>query len=110
MENLNLKKENLGQDFAKQNPAPKTEEKNNSVNLEVKIIGWAGTILLILAYGLNSLGYIESSNILYPILNLIAAILLAIRVWVDRNWSNLFLEAFWGAIAVVSIIKYFNLF
>ncbi len=104
---------NMEQDFAKQNPAPKTDEKkvkNSSASLEVKIIGWAGTILLILAYGLNSLGYIESSNILYPILNLIAAILLAIRVWVDRNWSNLFLEAFWGAIAIVSIIKYFNLF
>jgi hypothetical protein len=40
-------------------------------------------------------------------MNLIAAVLLAIRVWVNKNWSNLFLEFFWGAIAVVSIIKFF---
>jgi uncharacterized membrane protein YkvI len=75
--------------------------------LETRIIGWAGTILLIIAYSLNSLGYLDSQNLIYPIMNLVAALFLAIRVYVDRNWSNLFLEAFWGAIAVVSIIKFF---
>ena len=77
------------------------------ISFEIKIIGWVGTIILIIAYALNSLGYLDSQNIIYPLLNLLAALLLAIRVWVDRNWSNLFLEAFWGAIAVVAIIKFF---
>ena len=80
---------------------------NNKVSLEIKIIGWAGTTLLILAFALNSWGYISAENLIYPILNLIAALLLAIRVWADKNWSNLFLEVFWGAIALVSIIKFF---
>jgi hypothetical protein len=49
---------------------------------------------LIIAYALNSLNYLQSDNIIYPIMNLIAAVLLAIRVWVNKNWSNLFLEFF----------------
>lgn len=93
----------------------KLELKNNrdeiikkENNLEIKIIGWAGSILIITAYSLNSLGYISAENIIYQILNLFGAILLAIRVFSDREWSMLFLEVFWGAIAVVSLIKYFT--
>ncbi len=58
----------------------KEEKQETKVNLETRIIGWVGTILLIIAYTLNSLGYLDSQNLIYPIMNLVAAILLAIRV------------------------------
>ena len=73
----------------------------------ISIVGWAGTITLILAYTLNSFGIIPSTGLLYPTLNIIAAILLGIRVYADKNWSNLFLEFFWFGVAVISVIKYF---
>lgn len=75
------------------------------MNEGVKIIGWLGTVLLIGAYGANSLGYLDSSSILYPILNLLAAIFLGIRVFADKNYSNFILEIFWGIIAILSIAK-----
>ena len=109
-ENIVIKKE----DNIQENIEIKVEEKmiekkeNEKSSFEVKLIGWVGTIILIVAYSLNSLGYLETKNIIYPILNLLAATLLAVRVYSDKNWSNLFLETFWGAIAVVSIIKYFT--
>ncbi len=73
----------------------------------IQIIGWLGTIILFTAYALNTWGYIESTGPLYGFSNLIAAILLGIRVYVDRNWSNVFLEVFFGVIAISSLIKYF---
>ena len=82
-------------------------KKEEKISFEMRIIGWIGTFILILAYGLNSLNHLSTTNILYPVMNLIASILLAIRVWTSKNWSNLFLELFWGAIALVAIIKFF---
>ena len=77
--------------------------KNN--NWQIKVIGWAGTFFILVAYTVNSLGYITSENIIYPILNLVGAALLGIRVFADKNWSNVFLEVFWLGIAIVAILK-----
>ena len=91
------------------NSTKKTQKikKEKKTTLEMRIIGWAGSILIITAYALNSLGYLDVSNLIYPILNLAGAFFLGIRVFANRNWSNFFLEIFWAAIAVVSIIKWF---
>ena len=92
-ENLKIK------DDIQKNIEVKVEEKkekdtNIKISLEIRIIGWMGSILIITAYSLNSLGYITADNITYPVLNLFGAILISIRVYTSRNWSNLFLEAF----------------
>lgn len=71
------------------------------------IIGWIGTIMLFTAYALNTWGYIESTGLLYGIMNMVAALFLGIRVYVDKNWSNLVLEIFWMIIGIVGVIKYF---
>lgn len=70
-------------------------------------IGWIGTVILFTAYALNSWGFIESTGPIYGFSNLIAAILLGIRVYADRNWSNLVLEIFFGFIAITSLIRFF---
>lgn len=72
----------------------------------VKVIGWTGTFFLIGAYALNSFGFLDSASVVYPLLNLLAAILLGIRVFADKNYSNLVLEIFWGAIAVIAIFNF----
>ncbi len=72
----------------------------------IKTIGWIGTVLLIGVYGLNSLGYISSVSLWYPLLNLVAAICLGIRVYADKNYSNVILEVFWAGIAIFAIVKY----
>lgn len=73
----------------------------------VGIIGWVGTVLLMLGYGVNTLGFIDSTGPLYAAINAIAGLCLGIRVFADRNWSNLVLEIFWIGIALISIIRYF---
>ena len=73
----------------------------------INIIGWAGTVILFGAYALNSLGFIESTGPIYGTSNLIAASLLGIRVYADRNWSNLALEVFFGLIATITLVRFF---
>lgn len=70
------------------------------------VIGWIGTILLFIAFALNAWGIIESTGIFYGLSNFIAAIFLGIRVYADRNWSNLVLEIFWMIIATIGIVRY----
>ena len=81
----------------------KTIEKTKTIT----IIGWVGTIILFVAYAANAWGFIASTGLVYSIANLVAATLLGIRVYVDRNWSNLALEIFFGAVAIVSLVRYF---
>lgn len=73
----------------------------------ISIIGWIGTFILFAAYALNSLGFIESTGPIYAFANIVAATLLGIRVYADRNWSNLALEVFFGIIAVITVVRYF---
>jgi phage-related minor tail protein len=75
-------------------------------SLLIQIIGWSGTIVLIGAYALNSFGVLPSQGLVYPILNLYAAIALGIRVWADKNMSNLILEIFWGGVAVAALLSF----
>jgi hypothetical protein len=81
--------------------------KRKKHSLLIQIIGWAGTVLLIVAYALNSFGLIESQSLLYPTLNILAGAFLGFRVFADRNYSNLILEFFWIGVAIISLIRYF---
>lgn len=85
-------------------------EQRKKHSYTILATGWFGTILLILAYTLNSFGFIPSQGFWYPVLNLLAAVLLGFRVYADRNYANTFLEIFWGGVAILSLIKLFQIF
>jgi len=73
----------------------------------IQTIGWIGTVVLMTAYAFNSFGIIPSTGFWYPFANLLAAILLGIRVFADRNYSNLLLEIVFGIIALIALIRFF---
>lgn len=73
----------------------------------IKIIGWCGTLLLMVTYLLNILGVITAQSLIYLCLNLLAAFCLGIRVYKDKNYSNVFLEIFWAIVAIIGIVRYF---
>jgi len=56
------------------------------------ITGWTGAFVFLLAYFLNSFNIVNTNDLLFHILNLIGAILLGYRVYLDKNYSNLLLE------------------
>ena len=70
----------------------------------LRSMGWIGTLFIILAYTLNSFGYIDVNDLSYPVMNLIGAVTSGIRIYYKKNWSNLFLEFFWAAVAIISLV------
>lgn len=66
---------------------------------------WIGAIISILAYSLNVFGVISSNGVLYPFMNGIAALLLALRLIKDRNGSQLLVNSFFGIISIVAIVQ-----
>ncbi|OGI77432.1 hypothetical protein A3C57_00685 [Candidatus Nomurabacteria bacterium RIFCSPHIGHO2_02_FULL_33_12] len=73
----------------------------------IKIIGWAGTLLLMVTYMLNVFGVISADSLSYLIPNLLAGVFLGIRVLKDKNYSNVFLEIFWITVTLIAIFRYF---
>lgn len=75
-------------------------KKNNLI----VIIGWLGTIALLVGYFLLTYKILLFDSILYNLLNLIGGLCLAIRVWVDRNYSNFTFELFFILLALRMLI------
>ena len=68
------------------------------------ILGWIGMILVLLAYTLLSTNKIKNGK-LYQIINLIAAILMAVGLFPTKAWFSFALQIIWALVAIVAIIK-----
>ena len=67
-------------------------------------LGWIGTILMLLAYFLLSLNKISNGKV-YQLLNLIAALLMAIGLFPKNAWFSFTLQVIWAIVAIVALIK-----
>ena len=68
-------------------------------------IGWIGAFLVVLAYFLMTIDIINSKDIYYNIINLIAGVMLGYRVWLDKNYSNFAVEIIFICIAILNLIQ-----
>lgn len=68
------------------------------------VIGWIGMVLVLIDYILLSINKIDNGK-LYQILNLVAAIFMAIGLFPKQAWFSFTLQIVWGIIAVISMIK-----
>lgn len=71
------------------------------------VLGWIGMILVLLAYTLLSTNKIKNGK-MYQILNLVAAILMAIGLFPTRAWFSFTLQIIWALVALVAIVKIIN--
>jgi len=68
------------------------------------LFGWIGMVLVLLAYGLLSTNKIDNGK-LYQVINLIAAIFMAIGLLPKNAWFSFALQMAWAIIAIIAIIK-----
>ncbi len=73
----------------------------------VEIIGWYGVIAILLAYLLNSLNIINSSNIFYSLLNLTGALGIMVDAWRQKNYQPVVLNLVWALVAIITLTKLF---
>ena len=72
--------------------------------LAFDIVGWIGSFLVVLAYLLLSTKKIKP-GLNYQLLNLLAAILMAIGLFPRDAWFSFALQIAWGLIAIFAIIR-----
>lgn len=73
-----------------------------------ELIGWIGTLLIVLAYALLSFDKIEEDDRRYMLLNLFGAIGVGFNVFTQQAWPAVALQIVWGCVAIISLIKTFR--
>ncbi len=73
----------------------------------IDIIGWLGTILYLIAYGLVSAKKVEGDSWLYQGLNIVAGTLLIVNTFYLRAYPSAGLNIAWVGIAVLTLGKKF---
>jgi hypothetical protein len=72
----------------------------------MEFIGWTGSILCILAYGLNSYQKLNSDSLPFYMLNIIGGILLIIYSFYKDAPPNIFINVVWVLIAVPALFRF----
>jgi hypothetical protein len=70
-----------------------------------EIIGWIGSVAILLAYALNSYQKLRSDSVAFLILNLTGGLLLMAYTFYKDALANTFLNLVWVIVAIVALIK-----
>ncbi|MCB0490568.1 MAG: hypothetical protein KDC99_18980 [Cyclobacteriaceae bacterium] len=75
------------------------------MKLLIDIIGWIGSVEVILAYGLNSYQKLKSDSLSFQILNVTGAAFLIINTVYYGAFPSAFINVVWVLIAIPAIFK-----
>ncbi len=85
--------------------ASEEEHEISMSSLAVDVIGWTGTVLVLLAYLLITSRRLGGESRLYQIMNLVGAIGLVINGFVYGAYPSVGLNTAWGFIALYGLFK-----
>jgi hypothetical protein len=74
----------------------------------INIIGWIGSIEVLIAYGLNSYQKIKSDSLVFYLLNLTGGLFLVVYTIHKEAFASAFVNVVWVFIAVVAMAKFFK--
>ena len=69
------------------------------------ILGWVGVLFILTAFTLITFGYINASDIVYGILNLIGALGIIVSSYAKKDFQPIILNVVWLLVAAIGIIK-----
>ncbi len=73
----------------------------------IEVLGWYGTVSIILAYALLSFFSLTSTNFIYQLLNLTGALGIVVHSFYRKDFQPGVLNLIWTVIALIAIIKIF---
>lgn len=76
-----------------------------NMKLLIDILGWIGSVEVILAYGLNSYQKIDSGSLLFQILNLTGAAFLIANTVYYGAFPSALINVIWVLIAIPAIFR-----
>ena len=78
-----------------------------SILTGLTVAGTVGAGLVIVAYLLNQLEKLPSTNVWFPLLNLIGAVLILLSLIAEWNLPTAVIEGFWVAISIYGLANSF---
>jgi hypothetical protein len=73
----------------------------------IEVIGWVGSVEILIAYGLNSYQKIRSDSMLFYMLNLTGGLLLIVYTVYKEAYPNAFVNVVWVVVALIAIARVF---
>lgn len=73
------------------------------MNLLIEIVGWIGSIEVLLAYGLNSYQRLRSDSMVFYLLNLTGGLALIVYTVYKAAYASAFINVVWVLIALIAI-------
>jgi len=74
----------------------------------IDIIGWIGTVSLLLAYALSTTNKIIPNSKQHHILNLIGAFLLGVQGIYEFLPNIIFIQFIWSTMAIIGLVKIYK--
>ena len=75
------------------------------MELFIELIGWLGTILIVLSYLLVSSGKLKGTAPKFLYMNILGAIAIAIHVYFKQSWPAFSLQIVWIIISLSALRK-----
>ena len=69
------------------------------------ILGFAGSIAILIAYFANQTGRLASDDWRFPFINLTGSLMILSSFYTAINWPSLFIEVFWIAISLYGLAR-----
>jgi len=76
------------------------------MKLLIDILGWIGSVEILLAYGLNSYQKIKSDSLLFYVLNITGGTFLVFYTVYKEAYASTFINVVWIIIAVPALISW----
>jgi hypothetical protein len=69
------------------------------------VLGFAGSVIVLVAYFANQTGRLASDNWWFPFINLAGSLMILASFYTAINWPSLFIEVFWIAISLYGLFR-----
>lgn len=78
-------------------------------NKILEAVGVLGAIMVLGAFGLNSFGVVQSTSVVYQLMNLVGGCAFIYYTFKKAAWSSLVVNIAWAVIAIVALFRIFFL-
>ncbi|HYC87112.1 MAG TPA: hypothetical protein VEB86_17890 [Chryseosolibacter sp.] len=78
------------------------------MDIFIEVIGWIGSVEVLLAYGLNAYQKIRSDSMQFYMLNLTGGVLLIVYTVHKQAYASAFINICWVVIAVIAVANVFS--
>lgn len=71
----------------------------------VELAGWLGTVLILIAYVLSSLGYLSTATVSYQLMNLLGALGVGLITYLRKAFQGFVLNLVWAVVAFIGLAR-----